>query len=120
MYTKIEPQEMGTVIGSAIKNTASEVSHTYANRLLSLIKAQTTVMNVELASSYKQHGYDFKTIPDSFLENAAVLQVNSADGTRSYKVHIPAESFHGASKTLVDFFDTYVVKNAMNLLKILT
>ncbi len=111
---------MHEVIGSAIRKKAEDISLSYSNRLLELIRAQVPVVNQELASSYIQHGYDFKTIPDSFLANASVIKGEDEYGNLTYKVHIPAASFTGASETLVAFFNQFVINNAMNLVKVLT
>ena len=63
-----------------------------------------------------KHGYDFKTIPDAFLANASIQESINDRGIKVYSVYIPAESFNGASDTLVDFFNQYVINNSVKLL----
>ena len=94
-----------------------EMAFEAANRLKAYIQYEYTISNMELASSWKRHGYDFKMMPQEFIEHIEITPV-ARDGNRySLDVSLPAESFKEVKQDKVDFFKKYALTNAINKIK---
>lgn len=90
---------------------ATEIAEEYGRQFVSYIKYEFTVAQMELASSWEKHGYDFKFMPEQFIQNIRT-ETSQTDTGVSLKVTIPSENFLGESDSKVNFFQTYVVNNA--------
>ena len=86
-------------------------------RLKNLIQYEYVIANMELASSWRMHGYDFKMMPQAFIEHINVTPVATEADRYSLVVTVEPESFKEEPKDKVDFFQKYVVENAMQKLR---
>ena len=104
-------------IMNVVEPRVIEMAQEYAETLKDYIKYEYMMSNIELASSWKMHGYDFKMMPESFIQHIEISPV-SVDGNRySLEVRVSAESFREESADKYEFFKKYVIGNAMNKIR---
>jgi len=107
--------QMLSAVMSAIDTKVINICEIVKNKFVSYIKYEFTITNMELAAKTKKHGYNFKTLPDSLIEQ---IQTDVSRTTEGYAVNIRIgpESFKDADESIVDFFKEYVIKNAQERL----
>ena len=89
----------------------------YATMLKDYIQYEYNISNMELAQSWKQHGYEFKMMPESFIRHINISPV-AVDGRRySLNVVIEPESFKEEPVEKYNFFKQYVINNAMQKIR---
>ena len=116
MHEDIAGELRGQILDAADRRVR-ELAYEAAKRLKAYIQYEYTISNMELASSWKRHGYDFRMMPQEFIEHIEITPV-ARDGNRySLEVRLPAESFKEQSTDKVDFFKKYALTNAMNKIK---
>ena len=100
-----------------IYETAESIISQRAETLKALIKYEIAVMNTELALRSNDHGYDFKFLSDSYANNVVLHPIQTADGSVSLTLTIPQHAYKDASDEEVEFFKTFVLRNAVTKLK---
>ena len=103
-------------LNQMVTNKVIEVAEDYGNRLVSYIKYEYVIAQMELASSWKDHGYNFKFLPEQFIQNIRT-NVTESDSGVNMKLIIPSENFKGEDQDKIDFFSKYVVDNAVSRLR---
>lgn len=86
-------------------------------RLISYLKYELLVANTELAISSKDHGYDFKSIPESIVDNIVISQPNVNGRKIGLTVTIPQYQMKNMSESQILFFKQYILKNAISKIK---
>lgn len=100
-----------------IYKTAESIIESRARTLTALLKYEIAVANTELAMLSKEHGYDFKFIPEDYA-NAAMLSPIVRDGGHvSITLTIPPHALKDASESMVEYFKTYIMANAITKLR---
>lgn len=85
--------------------------------LKSFIQYEFGIANMELASSWKKHGYNFQMMPNAFIEHIQVTPT-TIDGKRySLQVIVEATSFKEEPEDKVEFFKQYVLENALTKMR---
>lgn len=97
----------------AVLNKAEDVLTEKAKTLSALIKYEISVVNTELAMQSSDHGYNFKFIPESYADNVMFHPVKTEGASLTLTLSIPSAAFSHASKEEIEFFKTFVLKNAM-------
>lgn len=98
-----------------VDNKMSNLCEDTRRRLKSYIEYEFTIANMELASRQKKHGDDFKSMPDSMVQQIRTSIVK-AGNTYSVHLSIGNESLQGVSDDIIDFFKNYVITNAQERL----
>lgn len=83
------------------------------HQLKEYIQYEFGMANMELASSWRMHGYDFKMMPEAFIEHIYITPVAVDANQYSLQVEVQAESFKEEPEDKIDFFRKYVIDNAM-------
>lgn len=94
-----------------------QIADDTAKRLKSYIQYEYIISNMELASSWKRHGYDFKMMPQEFIEHIHITPVAKHGNRYSLDVAIEAESFKEEDESKIEFFKKYVLGNALSKIK---
>lgn len=108
---------LNNAVQNLVQNRVNEMCQEYGRQLKSYIEYEYTIMNMELASSYKKHGYDFKVIPHQLIEHINV-NVSQVGKQYSVTVSIGPEGQKGCSDQLLEFFNIYVMANAQARMQI--
>ena len=100
-----------------IYRTAEKIITQKAAMLKELIRYEIAVTNTELALISDGHGYDFKFLSDDYANNITLSPVQTENGSVNMRVMIPKHAYKNASDNEVEFFNTYVLANALTKLK---
>ena len=112
-------EQFDSVVNTAISKKAESIANEYARTLVACIKYEFSMANMELANSWRKHGYDFQMMPENFIEQIRVSPVIGAGDSFSITGTAPQESFAGEKQSKIDFFNQYVIENAKLRLKTL-
>lgn len=110
--TDLKERLMGKVM-----DKAESIIETRARMFTALLKYEIAVANTELAMRSSNHGYDFKFIPEDYANAAVIGQAQREDGQITMTITIPQHVFKDASDSMIEYFKTYVVANAMAKLR---
>ena len=86
-------------------------------RLKALLKYEIAVINTELAMRSNNHGYNFKFISDSYVDNIVLSPVYTDSTGVSMRVTIPSHAYKDASEDEVAFVKEFVLANALQKLQ---
>ena len=106
-------RDIASEVQSIVGRQITAMLEDEGQRLKSLIQYEYVIANMELASSWRMHGYDFKMMPQAFIEHIRVTPVAVNANSYSLSVQVEPESFKEESEDKVNFFRKYVVDNAM-------
>lgn len=109
--------EVEASLNSAVDARVRLLADNYARILKSYIDYEYVIANEELASSWKRHGYNFKMMPESFVNGIIIHPVVTNGNRYSVEVSLSASSFQNEPQSKIDFFRTYVLGNALSKLK---
>lgn len=113
----IDVEKVKTAVQDVCKDKVREYAEECSKQMIAYIKYEYVIAQMELAGSWKDHGYDFKFLPEQFLHDIRT-EITEGDGLNlSVKVTFPQENFRGESDDKIDFFRTYVVDNAAQKMK---
>ena len=88
------PDIQGLVMAAAEPQIRA-AAEDYGLMLKDYIRYEYEISNMELASSWHKHGYDFKMMPESFIEHIQISPVAIAGDRCSMDITIEPESFAG-------------------------
>lgn len=102
-----------------IYRRAAEVIENRAQMLKALFRYEIAIANTELAMRSNKHGYDFKSISDSYAEHVVIspAELDVGSGVVKLKFSISNYAFKNASEKEVAFLKEYVLANALQKLK---
>ena len=94
-----------------VNQKAEDILMEKSKLFVALLKYEIAVANTEIAMLSEDHGYDFKSIPDSFANSIVLTRSQESNGKVGFSIKIPAHAFKDSSESLVDYFKKYVVAN---------
>lgn len=100
-----------------VMSKAESIIDSKARMFTALLKYEIAVANTELAMRGKEHGYDFKFIPEDYANAAVIGQAQREDGQITMSITIPQHALKDASDSMIAYFKTYIVANAMTKLR---